>query len=135
MRLPLSRLDEVCIQIAQMLPHGGVVVLQGDLSSGKTTLVQAFGRYLGVVDAITSPTFAIQQVYEGRLFHYDIYTQGSEHFLAMGLMEELEREGYHWIEWGDASLELWLRRAHIPYVRIRITPDGEERCYEVEMHA
>ena len=56
--LSLDALPELCDQIMRRLPHGGVVILQGDLASGKTTLVKAFAKMLHLDDAVTSPTFS-----------------------------------------------------------------------------
>lgn len=125
-------LGRVVGAVMDALPHGGVVVLQGDLASGKTTLTKAAARYLDIDEPVTSPTFSLQQQYGDQLFHYDIYNHGIEHFLALGLLEELEKPGYHFIEWGDETLIKLLRTAEIPSAVIEIekcAPDA--RCYKV----
>lgn len=132
MILDESELSRVCERIKTDLPEGGVVILQGDLASGKTTLVKTFAKDFGTVEAVTSPTFSLQQCYGDRLFHYDIYNHGLDHFIALGMLEELEREGYHLIEWGDAQLMAILKNAGIPVIRIKIEKcEHEKRCYEV----
>lgn len=132
MILDESELSRVCERIKTDLPEGGVVILQGDLASGKTTLVKTFAKDLGTVESVTSPTFSLQQCYGDRLFHYDIYNHGLDHFIALGMLEELEREGYHLIEWGDAQLMAILKNAGIPVIRIKIEKcEHEKRCYEV----
>jgi tRNA threonylcarbamoyladenosine biosynthesis protein TsaE len=123
----LEQLKDVCKAISDLLPEGGVVILQGNLAAGKTTLTQAFAKHLGLHDAVTSPTFSLQQCYGGRLFHYDIYNQGLDHFLSLGMLEELEREGYHLIEWGDDSLAELLKAAQIATVIVGISKAGENR--------
>lgn len=133
MKLTQAELASLCERITQELPRGGVVILQGDLASGKTTFTQSFARYLGLEDAVTSPTFSLQQVYGDRLFHYDLYNYGFEKFVSLGMMEELERAGYHLIEWGDETLIGWLKRAGIDTVVLKITKcDEQSRCYEVQ---
>lgn len=133
MKLSLSQLPQLCERIVAELPQGGVIVLQGDLASGKTTLTQAFARYLGMEDAVTSPTFSLQQRYGEKLYHYDLYNYGFEKFLSMGMMEELEHEGYHLVEWGDETLIGWLKRCGIETIILKITKcDDESRCYEVQ---
>jgi len=133
MKLALSDLSVLCERLLSELPKGGVVILQGDLASGKTTLTQAFARYLGMEDAVTSPTFSLQQCYGDKLYHYDLYNYGFDKFLSLGMMEEIEREGYHLIEWGDDTLITWLKRAGIETVVLKITKcDEESRCYEVQ---
>jgi tRNA threonylcarbamoyladenosine biosynthesis protein TsaE len=128
----LNELHDVCKAITAALPEGGVVILKGDLAAGKTTLTQAFARYLGLDDAVTSPTFSLQQCYGDKLFHYDIYNQGLEHFLSLGMLEELEREGYHLVEWGDESLARLLVSAHIPTITVEIKKtDNDRRTYRI----
>jgi tRNA threonylcarbamoyladenosine biosynthesis protein TsaE len=127
-----EELGRVVGAIMDALPHGGVVVLQGDLASGKTTLTQAAARHLDIDEPVTSPTFSLQQRYGDQLYHYDIYNHGIEHFLALGLLEELEKPGYHFIEWGDETLVELLKTAEIPVIVIEIekcAPDA--RCYKV----
>ena len=133
MQLSLNQLPQLCEQIIAQLPNGGVVILQGDLASGKTTFTQAFSHYLGIEESVTSPTFSLQQCYGDKLFHYDLYNYGFEKFLSMGMLEELEHEGYHLIEWGDEALIEWLKKAGFMYVILKIAKcDNETRCYEVE---
>ena len=132
-KLSLSDLSTVCSQIVTELPDGGIVILQGDLASGKTTLTQAFARYLNLEDAVTSPTFSLQQVYGDTLYHYDLYNYGADKFLSLGMMEELERKGYHLIEWGDETLIGWLKRGGFETVIIKISKcDDDSRGYEVQ---
>jgi tRNA threonylcarbamoyladenosine biosynthesis protein TsaE len=96
---------DVGAAVAALARPGDVVVLAGDLGAGKTAFVQGFGRALGVKDRITSPTFTLVHVYEGRLpiHHLDVYRldQMSE-ALDLGLAEMLDEGGVVLIEWGDA---------------------------------
>jgi len=129
----LDALQNVSKAISEALPEGGVVILQGNLAAGKTTLTQSFAKHLGLEDAVTSPTFSLQQCYGDRLFHYDIYNHGLDHFLSLGMLEELERDGYHLIEWGDASLAALLKSAQIPTINVKITKSDEKsRMYRIE---
>jgi tRNA threonylcarbamoyladenosine biosynthesis protein TsaE len=132
MQLTLQELPQLCEVVTQNLPRGGIVILQGDLASGKTTFTQSFSTFLGLNDAVTSPTFSLQQKYGDRLYHYDLYNYGFDKFLSLGMMEELEREGYHLIEWGDDKLTELLKRAGMELVVIKITKcNNDMRCYEV----
>ena len=127
--LALNELSIVAQEIAYQLPTGGVVVLRGDLAAGKTTLTQAFASYLGEEEVVTSPTFSLQQCYGERLFHYDLYNKGLENFLALGLLEELDKEGYHLIEWGDERLKDLLASAGIDTMMIEIEKQNDKRVY------
>lgn len=61
--------------LAALLGPGDLVFLRGELGTGKTTLVRAVARALGVEGPVTSPTFTVAQRYEGRvpLAHMDAY--------------------------------------------------------------
>ena len=132
-KLSLDELPQLCSDITELLPQGGVVILQGDLASGKTTFTQAFARFLGMEDSVTSPTFSLQQHYGEQLYHYDLYNYGFEKFLSLGMMEELEHEGYHLIEWGDEPLIKLLKRSGIETLIVKIIKcDETSRCYEVQ---
>ncbi|MDD5158614.1 MAG: tRNA (adenosine(37)-N6)-threonylcarbamoyltransferase complex ATPase subunit type 1 TsaE [Sulfuricurvum sp.] len=132
-KLTLEELPQLCSDITELLPNGGVIILQGDLASGKTTLTQAFAHYLGMKDSVTSPTFSLQQRYGEKLYHYDLYNYGFEKFLSLGMMEELERDGYHLVEWGDGALIDLIKRCGIDCLILKITKcDEQSRYYEVQ---
>jgi len=115
---------------------GGVVILQGDLASGKTTLTKAFVQHLKQESCeVTSPTFSLQQVYGNNLYHYDLYNKGLEHFMALGMLEELEKDGYHFVEWGDEDLKEFLLKAAIPVATITIKKLADnKREYNLCIH-
>jgi tRNA threonylcarbamoyladenosine biosynthesis protein TsaE len=109
----------------------GVIILRGDLASGKTTFVKEMAKYMGVKDEVTSPTFSLQQCYANKVFHYDIYNHGLEHFISLGMLEELEKDGLHFIEWGDDALVKILISADIPTLTIDIEKQNNNRTYKV----
>ena len=127
--LGLDELHTLAEEIDASLPDGGVVILEGDLASGKTTLTQAFAAYLGEEGVVTSPTFSLQQRYGERLFHYDLYNKGLDNFLSLGLLEELEKEGFHLIEWADETLREFLISAGVPVLHIKIDKEEKQRVY------
>jgi tRNA threonylcarbamoyladenosine biosynthesis protein TsaE len=62
--------------LGERLAPGTVILLEGDLGTGKTTFVQGLGAELGITEAIVSPTFGlIHEYHEGRipLYHFDLY--------------------------------------------------------------
>ena len=62
--------------LAQDLPRSAILLLSGPLGAGKTCLVQGLAEGLGIVEPITSPTFALAQHYpQGtpKLVHIDLY--------------------------------------------------------------
>lgn len=113
----------------------GIILLRGNLASGKTSFVTAFAKALDIDEAISSPTFSILHEYEKGLFHYDIYQCGSEGFLQNGLIEKLDEDGYHLIEWGDASFEAILQKFGLRYSTIDIETIDLKRIYKVNIDA
>ena len=116
------KLDELHILVDEISEtfKNGVIILRGDLASGKTTFVQEMVKKLGIQDDVTSPTFSLQQCYGDKIFHYDIYNHGLEHFLSLGMLEELDKDGLHFVEWGDVELENILNSAEIDMLVIDI---------------
>ena len=112
----------------------GVVLLMGDLASGKTTLVRALARFRGSKDAVNSPTFSLLQSYEsaeGAIYHYDIYNVGFVGLLQRGLGENLSEQGLHLIEWGDENTELYLQKMGLKCVKIEISNHQNKRKYRL----
>lgn len=124
--LSLDDMDEVVSDVASHFQNG-VVILRGDLASGKTTLVKKIVAHLGIDEDVTSPTFSLQHTYTERVFHYDIYNHGLEHFMSLGMLEELEREGLHFIEWGDDALVSLLREAGINVMSVDIEKISDKK--------
>ena len=98
---------EVGRQIARELTAPAVVVLTGDLGSGKTTLVKgiAEGFHAAEEEDVTSPTFTLIHEYRGRsvnLFHIDLYRIDTDReLLTLGLDDLIEAGSILLIEWGE----------------------------------
>jgi tRNA threonylcarbamoyladenosine biosynthesis protein TsaE len=89
-------------RLAENLKPGDVVVVEGELGAGKTTLIRGACRGLGVTDAVTSPTFTIGQRYAGRvpIAHLDLYRLGDSAEEEPGLLDEyLTPDAIAFVEW------------------------------------
>ncbi|EIJ6627649.1 tRNA (adenosine(37)-N6)-threonylcarbamoyltransferase complex ATPase subunit type 1 TsaE [Campylobacter upsaliensis] len=121
-------------ELLKHLPNSGVVLLRGDLASGKTSLVQALLKKIGFDENANSPTFSLMQIYEKdakKIYHYDIYQVGLNGILQNGLFENFFEEGLHLVEWGDENLEKALKKMGIkPYI-IEIFPLNQKRKYVI----
>ncbi len=95
-------------KLGQNLPQGSVLLLQGDLGAGKTTLVQGIGEGLGITEPIVSPTFTlINEYHQGRLplYHLDLYRLEPEDVTGLYLEQYWEEgealPGITAIEWPE----------------------------------
>ena len=132
--LSLEELDTLVEDVVENF-RSGVVILRGDLAAGKTTFVKRAVKYLGIDDEVTSPTFSLQHCYGDRVFQYDIYNHGLEHFISLCMLEELEREGLHFVEWGDNELAEILDSAEIKNMTITIEKISDnKREYTICTH-
>jgi tRNA threonylcarbamoyladenosine biosynthesis protein TsaE len=125
-------LDRVVGYLEESIPKDAIVFLSGDLASGKTTLAQAIAKSRGVTEAITSPTFSLQQCYEKDLYHYDLYRIEPKAFMELGLFEEFDKAGWHLVEWGDESLKSFLISAGYDLYIVTITPFEDRRKYSIK---
>lgn len=87
-------------KLGHLLHKGAVVLLEGDLGAGKTTITKGIAKGLGVTKTVSSPTFTLIKEYEGTnpLYHIDAYRlEFSEEDL--GFEEYIYGEGVTVIEW------------------------------------
>lgn len=137
MRKYLLSLDELDTLVEDIVKNfsSGVVILRGDLAAGKTTFVKRAVKSLGIDDEVTSPTFSLQHCYGERIFHYDMYNKGLGHFISLGMLEELEKDGLHFVEWGDDELVEILNSAEIKNMTITIEKISDnKREYRICTH-
>jgi tRNA threonylcarbamoyladenosine biosynthesis protein TsaE len=117
------------IYLGQTLNAGSILLLEGDLGSGKTTLVQGIGMGLGIKDTIVSPTFALIHEYpEGRipLYHFDLYRLSSSEVLE--LYPELYWQGIE-VPLGIVAIEWPARLIEQPkdYMQVTLTHREDAR--------
>jgi tRNA threonylcarbamoyladenosine biosynthesis protein TsaE len=132
MNLELSEISLFVEVLKQKIENQDVIVLlRGDLASGKTTLVQNYITHLGINDIVTSPTFSIQSIYGNNIYHYDIYNKTLGEFISLGLLEEFEKNGIHFVEWGDEKLENILIEYGFSVIVVNIEKKNESREYTI----
>jgi len=129
---------ELGASLARVLPPGTVLVLRGDLGTGKTALAQGVARGLGVVDRVTSPTFTMMASYEtdGQrgidvFLHADLYRVGSGiEADDLAIAELVEDAAIAAVEWGDIAPDvLGPRRVD---VAISMGEGDDDRCFLIE---
>ena len=109
----LGMTQAIATQLAQLVQAGTIILLEGNLGSGKTTFMQAFGRALGISTTITSPTFTLIDEYtEGRLplYHIDLYRLEPSQVPSLHLEEYWRGEdfplGVVAIEWASKLINI-----------------------------
>jgi tRNA threonylcarbamoyladenosine biosynthesis protein TsaE len=123
-------------ELAQCLRDGDLVLVRGELGSGKTTFVRGAARALGVVDPVTSPTFSIGHRYRGAsvtVSHLDLYRLASLALEEPGLLEDYLGAGrIAFVEWPQ------LQASELADARLHVTlahAGGDRRRIELEERA
>jgi len=112
-------------EVAATLAPGDLLLLAGELGTGKTTFVRGLARGLGISHGVQSPTFQLVRIYPGRiqLAHVDLYRLEAGADLADLGLDDLLDQGVVAVEWGD--------RLRLDYPRTRridfAAPAPEER--------
>lgn len=101
----LDEIQEVAKKILTENPHK-VIIFNGQMGVGKTTLIKALAKELGVKDATSSPTFSLVNEYHADdnqyVYHFDVYRLKSEaEALDMGIDEYLYSGNWCFIEWAE----------------------------------
>jgi tRNA threonylcarbamoyladenosine biosynthesis protein TsaE len=102
---------EVGRRLVNLLAPPQLLILRGDLGTGKTTLVKGIAQALDAAepDEVTSPTFTLLHEYDGtregtpvKLFHLDVYRlEGERQLETLGLDELLTPDAIVLVEWGE----------------------------------
>ena len=105
----LNEVDAVAKKLIDSV-DSKIILLYGEMGTGKTTLVKSIARVLGSVDVVSSPTFSIVNEYEvkdGVLYHFDLYRINDiEEAYNFGIEEYLFSNNWIIIEWPDVILPI-----------------------------
>ena len=113
---------------AKDLKTGDIVVLTGDLGSGKTKFTQGILEYFGLGNEISSPTFTIVNEHHTKdinIYHFDVYRlEDVDEFYAIG-GEDYFENGISIIEWGEIIENILPKR----YIKITFSKDENNENY------
>ena len=121
-----AQTEAFAAQLAKTLKAPAVVALFGGLGAGKTAFTRGLARGLGIDEAVSSPTFALVNVYAGKnvtLCHYDMYrVETWEDLETTGFFDDYAAGGILAVEWSE-NIENALPEGTI---RVTIEPGASE---------
>ncbi len=123
---------ELALRMAESFTGTEVVLLTGELGAGKTVFAKGLAAGAGVADPdrVSSPSFTLVNIYQGRrfpVFHIDLYRLEREAEIADLGWEDMLGQGIVIVEWAE---KLTFR---VPGIRVRIEPlDEDERRITIE---
>lgn len=132
----LPELDVVAREIARKSREIRVWLFFGDLGAGKTTLIKAVGKELGISDTMSSPTFSIVNEYEtaqkGTIYHFDFYRIKNEsEAYDIGVDEYFYSGNPCFVEWPEKIPSLIPDR----YGKVKIqTENNTHRTIVISFH-
>jgi len=111
-------------RLGELLQEGELILLAGQLGTGKTTFTQGLAQGMGITALINSPTFVLLKEYAGQprsgtqadtpqpvgpaLYHFDLYRlENAEEILDLGFEEYFYSNGVCVVEWADKADLLW----------------------------
>ena len=124
----LKNIDLVSNLIVDYTKNYKLFLIDGDLGSGKTTLIKNVLRNIGILENITSPTFSIVNKYiqdNLEVYHFDLYrVKNEDELYTIGFQEYLESGKLCFIEWSQIAI----KNIDQKYLHIKInTLENDER--------
>ncbi|MCC6251150.1 MAG: tRNA (adenosine(37)-N6)-threonylcarbamoyltransferase complex ATPase subunit type 1 TsaE [Bacteroidia bacterium] len=132
--VPIEKISDIADSIIPFLSHSNIVLFNGSMGSGKTTLIVELCKKLGVIDKVSSPTFSLVNEYKTNrnktIYHFDFYRINSiEEALDIGVEEYFASGNLCFIEWAEKISDLVPNQ----HVLINITYLSGHRQYSIEL--
>ena len=128
----LDDLNSTASQLLEFSEGCNILLFEGDLGTGKTTLIKEICSQLSVIDNVASPTFSIINEYlstDGPIYHFDFYrVKDIEEALAVGVEDYFYSNYYCFIEWPEIIMPILPSE----YIKIEIKSlEGDKRRYKL----
>ena len=105
MKFTLSNIQIAVEEILPILKEYKIVLFDGSMGAGKTTLIASILKHMGSSDDVSSPTFSIVNEYHspmGKVFHFDFYRiEDEQEVHQLGIEEYFYSNHYCFIEWAQ----------------------------------
>ncbi len=104
------RIDEIDKVAGKILAFAKAkcIIFNAPMGSGKTTLIKALCRHLGVKDDVSSPTFSLVNEYHGKdcaIYHFDLYRiENPIELVEIGIEEYLDNDHHLFVEWPEYAI-------------------------------
>jgi tRNA threonylcarbamoyladenosine biosynthesis protein TsaE len=123
----LDQIQEVAEEILAQNPNK-IILFNGEMGAGKTTLIKQLCKNLGIEDATSSPTFSLVNEYQTNdnhtVYHFDFYRLNHEtEALDMGVDDYLYSGNWCFIEWSEKIPSLIPKEHSV--ITIELLPDGK----------
>ena len=130
----LEDLPRAASELIESLNGHTIIALHGTMGAGKTTLIREIASQMGVVDNVTSPTFAIVNQYntadDSRIYHFDFYRiEKVEEAYDFGYEEYFFSGDLCFVEWPERIAELM--PDDTLNITIELTEDNNERVITI----
>ena len=125
----IEEIQQVAHKIISENPHK-VILFHGEMGAGKTTVIKALAKELGVTQATSSPTFSLVNEYStennGLVYHFDVYRLKNEsEALDFGIDDYLYSGNWCFIEWPEKIPNLL--PDEYSEIFISVIPDGKRK--------
>ena len=101
--------EDLGLDFARQIKSGDVILLYGDLGSGKTTFIRGFMKGIGFYDSVTSPTFSLINEYEAskKVIHIDCYReQNLQRWINLGIEDYFNGDNIVFVEWPEILTDI-----------------------------
>ena len=128
----VEQLNSIAKQILDYTSTHKKFAFYGEMGVGKTSLIKALSLHLGVLDAVSSPTFSIVNEYQAdentKIYHFDFYRiEDEKEAYDMGYEEYFFSNAYCFIEWSEKIPNL----IEEDMVQIKMSVEGNKRRIEL----
>ena len=126
-------INRVAAALLEQIPDRRIITFSGELGAGKTTLIKALCKLLGMKEAVSSPTYALVNAYTTvsgmPVYHFDWYRiKDEQELLDIGIFEYLDGPGICLIEWPSMAAGLLEGES---LLSVEITHEDGGRCYAI----